>query len=222
MFIQIVIADASVGAFAALGFQTDLTAIFAKQQAGGFAAFADIAVVETIAAVLAEVELVVAVFGTYWRRFYALGITLAAVKAKLAVFTHLHLAVGIAAIGAEMIVPVGVLDAVFTAGAALACRIILTAEDAQTAIVTQLNAVFVQTFFALLADNAAFLTVEIIESADVVGSVAVTALVAVHQLDLPATLTESATITQAAHAVATEPAVAAKLLLLVYFTFAAT
>lgn len=86
-----------------------------------------------------------------------------------------------------MVIPVGVLDAVFTAGAALARRIVLATENAQTAIVAQLDAVLVQTFLALLADDTAFLAVEIIEGADVVGAVAV----------------------------------AAKLLLLVHYTFAA-
>lgn len=120
-----------------------------------------------------------------------------------------------------MVIPVGVLDAVFTAGAALARRIVLATENAQTAIVAQLDAVLVQTFLALLADDTAFLAVEIIEGADVVGAVAVAALVAVHQFELPAALAEAAAVAEAAHAVGTEPAVAAKLLLLVHFTFAA-
>lgn len=222
MRIDITVADAAVRALAALGFQTNLTAIFAKQQAGGFAAFADVAVVEAVAAVFAEVELVVAVFDTDGRGFYALGIPLAAIKAKLTVFAHLHLAVGITAVGAEMVVPVGILDAVFPAGAALAGRIVLTAEDAQAAIVAQLNAVFVQTFLALLTDDAAFLAVKIIERADVVGSVAVAALVAVHQLDLPAALTEATAVAKTAHAVCAEPALTAQLLLGIYVTFTAS
>lgn len=108
--VDVTVADAAVRAFAALGFQTDLTAIFAQKQTCCLAAFADIAVVEAVAAVFAEVELVVAVFDTDGRGFYAFGITLAAVQAQLTLVTHLNLAKCVAAIGAQMVVPIGVLD----------------------------------------------------------------------------------------------------------------
>jgi hypothetical protein len=119
MIFKIVIADATVVTIAALRLQTDGTAAFAKEQSFRFAAAADIAVVETVAAILAKMRIIVAVFRTERRRIRAIGVALTAVKAKLTFFTHLNGTKSISAIGANMVVPIGTLNTVFSAITAL-------------------------------------------------------------------------------------------------------
>ena len=108
-----------------------------------------------------------------------------------------------------MLVPFGIFNTVFTAVASLGMGIILTAEHTQTTVLAKLDAVFIQTFVTLLADDAALLAVEVAVGANIISTVAVSALVTVHQLQLPTTLAEAASIAKTAHTVGAEPAVAA-------------
>ena len=157
-------------------------------------------------------ELVVAVLHADGGRIGAVGIALAANQTQLAQIANIHLAEGTAAVGAKMLVPFGILDAVFTAAAAFGCRIVHTAEYAKTAIVAQVNAVLKQAFLALLADDAAFFTVIVSKFTLCIRTVAVAALLAVHIFHFPASLAEAATVAQTAHTVSTEPTVTAQFL----------
>lgn len=220
MLFDVVVADASVGTVASLGFKANLAATFAKEGAVCLTAFADIDVMEAISAVLAEMRVVIRVLNAHGRHLVAIRIALTAVKAKLTKLTLLDGAVGTAAVRAEMLVPFGVLDAVFTAFTTLSVGIILTAEYAKAAIIAELDAVLVKTFVTLLADNTALLTVEVFVLTDLIGAVAVSALVTVHQLKFPTAFTEAATVAKTAHAVSAEPTIAAKVVLLVDHTLA--
>lgn len=60
---------------------------------------------------------------------------------------------------------------------------------------------------------------EVLVGADIISAVAVTAFVTVHKLDLPAALAEATAVAKTAHTVLTEPAFAAKIILLVNLTF---
>ena len=133
--VQIAVADTSVGAVAAFLFQANLTAGFAQQGASCLTAFADIAVVEAVAAVLAEMELIITVLYTHGRRFHAIGIALAAIQAQLAKVAHFDLAECLTAVRTQMVVPIGIFYTIFAAGAALGSGVIQTAEHAQTAII---------------------------------------------------------------------------------------
>ena len=216
---DIAVTDAAVTAVAPLLFQTDPAAFFAKLCAGSLAAFADIRIMEAIAAILAEVEFILVVLYADGRRTAALRVALAAIQAQLTVFTHIHRAERITTIGAYMFIPIGVLQAVLAAFAAVRGSIVKAAVDTKTAIVAKLDAVFIQAFIALLTENAAFLTVKISILADIVGTVAIAALLAMHQFQFPAALTEAAAVTQAAHTIRTEPAIAAKLILPINIAF---
>ena len=77
----------SVVAIASLGFKTNLTAALAKESAVCLTALADIDVMEAIAAVLTEMEIVIAVLYAHRRRFHAIGIALAE-TATFAKTTH--------------------------------------------------------------------------------------------------------------------------------------
>ena len=210
MCVQIAVADTSVGAVAAFLFQANLTAGFAQQGASRLTAFADIAVVEAVAAVLAEMELIITVLYAHGRRFHAIGIALAAVKAKSANVTDIDSTEGASAIRAEMLVPFGIFYTVLAALTALGVCVVLTAEYAKTAIVAQFNAVLEQAFLTLLTDNTAFLTVIVSKVTLCIRSVAVAALFAVHIFDFPAYLAETATVAKTTHTVSTEPTVTAQ------------
>ena len=210
MLINVAVTNAAVGAIAAFRLQTNLTATFAKQESRCFAAFANIGIVEAIAAVLTEVEPIVAVFYTDRRCLGAVGIVFTAIKAKLAILAYIHLTEGVAAIRTQMVVPIRVLDAVFTAAAALTLGIVQAAEYAQTAIIAQFNAVFIQAFLTLLTDDTAFFTVIVSKVTLCIRSVAVAALLAVHIFQFPASLAEAAAVAQTTHTVSTDPTVTAQ------------
>ena len=212
MCLDVAVADTSVVTIAALGFKADLAARFTQQMTCKLTVCANITIVEAFAAVLTEVEPIVAIFYTDRRCLGAVGISLAAIKAKLAILAYIHLTEGGAAIGAEMVVPIRVLDAVFTAAAALTLGIVQAAEYAQTAIIAQFNAVLEQAFLTLLTDNTAFLTVIVSKVTLCIRSVAVAALLAVHIFQFPAPLAEAAAVAQTAHTVSTEPTVTAQFL----------
>ena len=208
--VQIAVADTSVGAVAAFLFQANLTAGFAQQGASRLTAFADIAVVEAVAAVLTEMEIVIAVLYAHGRRFHAIGIALAAIQAQFAKVTHFDLAERLTAVGTQMVVPIGIFNTVFAAGAALGSGVVHTAEYAQTAIIAQFNAVLEQAFLTLLTDNTAFLTVIVSKVTLCIRSVAVAALLTVHIFDFPAPFAETATVAKTTHTVSTEPTVTAQ------------
>ena len=208
--VQIAVADTSVGAVAAFLFQANLTAGFAQQGASRLTAFADIAVVEAVAAVLTEMEIVIAVLYTDGRRFGAVGIVFTAIQTQIAKVAHFDLAECLTAVRTQMVVPIGIFYTIFAAGAALGSGVVHTAEYAQTAIIAQFNAVFKQAFLTLLADDAAFFAVIVSKVTLFIRSVAVAALLAVHIFQFPASFAEAATVAQSAHTVSTEPTVTAQ------------
>ena len=109
-----------------------------------------------------------------------------------------------------MVVPIGIFNTVFAAGAALGSGVVHTAEYAQTAIVAQIYAVLEQAFLTLLTDDTAFLTVIVSKVTLCIRSVAVAALLAVHIFQFPASLAEAAAVAKTAHTVSTEPTVTAQ------------
>jgi hypothetical protein len=119
MVFDVAIADTTVAAITALGLQTDGAAAFANEQAFQLAAATNIAIVETVAAILAEMRVVITVFHAERRRIHTIRVALTAVKAKLTFFTHLNGTKSISAIGANMVVPIGTLNTVFSAITAL-------------------------------------------------------------------------------------------------------
>ena len=210
MFLDVAVADTSVVAITALGFKADLAASFTQQKTCKLTVCANITIVETFAAVLTEMEIVIVVLYTDGRRFGAVGIALAAVKAKSANVTDIDSTEGASAIRAEMLVPFGIFYTVLAALTALGVCVVLTAEYAKTAIVAQFNAVLEQAFLTLLTDNTAFLTVIVSKVTLCIRSVAVAALLAVHIFDFPAYLAETATVAKTTHTVSTEPTVTAQ------------
>lgn len=222
MLFYIGVVYASVVTVTARLLETKLTAVFTKQIACIFTVFADIAIMEAVAAVLAEMKVVIAVLDADGRGVGALGIALTALEAELAGVAAVHLAEGRSAVGAEMVVPIGAFYAVFLAGAALGIGVIPTAVNAKLAVVTKLYSVIEETFFALLTYNTALLTVVKAEGTLLGGAVAVAALCAVHIFDSKTVFAEAAAVTETAHTVAAESAGAAKLLLREKVTFTAT
>lgn len=210
MLDDVTVADTAVGAVAALGFKSDLAASFTQQKTCKLTACANITIVEAFAAVLTEMEIVIAVLYAHGRRFHAIGIALAAVKAKSAKLADIYRTEGVAAVGAQMLVPFRALDAVFAALTALSVGVVLTAEYAKTAIVAQFNAVLEQAFLTLLTDDTAFFAVIVSKVTLCIRSVAVAALLAVHIFDFPAYLAETATVAKTTHTVSTEPTVTAQ------------
>ena len=208
--VQIAVADTSVGAVAAFLFQSDLTASFTQQKTCKLTACANITIVEAFAAVLTEMEIVIAVLYAHGRRFGAVGIALAAIQAQFAKVAHFDLAERLTAVGTQMVVPIGIFHTVFAAGAALGSGVVHTAEYAQTAIIAQFNAFLEQAFLALLTDDTAFLTVIVSKVTLCIRSVAVAALLAVHIFEFPASLAETATVAKTTHTVSTEPTVTAQ------------
>ena len=134
MCLDVAVADTSVGAVAALGFKSDLAASFTQQKTCKLTVCANITIVETFAAVLTEMEIVIVVLYTDGRRFGAVGIAFTAIQTQLADVAHVHFAEGLAAIGAEMVVPIGIFYTVFAAGAALALGVVDAALGAKSAI----------------------------------------------------------------------------------------
>ena len=210
MLLDVAVADTSVVAITALGFKADLAASFTQQKTCKLTVCANITIVETFAAVLTEMGIVIVVLYTDGRRFGAVGIALAAVKAKSANVTDIDSTEGVSAIRAEMLVPFGVFYTVFAALTALGVCVVLTAEYAKTAIVAKLDAVLEQAFLTLLTDDTAFLTVIVSKVTLCIRSVAVAALLAVHIFDFPAYLAETATVAKTTHTVSTEPTVTAQ------------
>ena len=210
MLFYIAVVYASVVTVTAFLLEAKLTAVFTEQGSCSFTVFADYATVEAVAAVLAEMELIIIVLYADGRRFGAVGIAFTTVKAEAAGVADVHLAKGGSAVGAEVVVPIGVFYAVFPAGAALSLGVILTAENTKSAVVAKLYSVLVKTFLALLTNDTAFFTVQIFILTDFIGAVAVAALCAVHQLQLPTTLAEAAAVTEAAHTVSAEPTATAQ------------
>ena len=157
--VQIAVADTSVGAVAAFLFQPDLAASFTQQKTCKLTVCTNITIVETFAAVLTEMEIVIAVLYAHGRRFHAIGIALAAIQAQFAKVTHFDLAERLTAVGTQMVVPIGIFHTVFAAGAALGSGVVHTAEYAQATIFTKVYSVFIQTFLTLLTNDTAFLTV---------------------------------------------------------------
>lgn len=143
MGIKVTVAAATVGAVTALGFKSCLTAGSTQLNACIGAVLAGICVMEAIAAILAEVEFVVAILDTYSGGIVALGVVFTAVHTKLTELTHLDLAKGNSAIGAEMVVPIGVFGTVFAAVTALRDGIVQATELTEAAIVAKLDSVLV-------------------------------------------------------------------------------
>ena len=210
MRLYIAVADTSVVAITALGFKAGLAASFTQQKTCKLTVCANITIVETFAAVLTEMGIVIVVLYTDGRRFGAVGIALAAVKAKSANVTDIDSTEGASAIRAEMLVPFGIFYTVFAALTALGVCIVLTAEYAKTAVLAKLDAVLEQAFLTLLTDHTAFLTVIVSKVTLCIRSVAVAALLAVHIFEVPAPLAEATAVAQTAHTVSTEPTVTAQ------------
>jgi hypothetical protein len=208
--VQIAVADTSVGAVASFLFQPNLAASFTQQKTCKLTVCANITIVETFAAVLTEMELIITVLYADGRRFGAVGIALAAIQAQFAKVAHFDLAERLTAVGTQMVVPIGIFNTVFAAGAALGSGVVHTAEYAQTAIIAQFNAVLEQAFLTLLTDDTAFLTVIVSKVTLCIRSVAVAALLAVHIFQFPASLAETATVAKTTHTVSTEPTVTAQ------------
>jgi hypothetical protein len=112
-----------------------------------------------------------------------------------------------------MVVPIGAVNAVFSAIASLGCGVLHATVYAEAAIVTKVDAILVQASLALLAKHTAFLAVIVSEGALLVGSIAVPTLDAVHVFRFRAFLAEAAAIAKAAHAVCAAPTYAAKIIL---------
>jgi hypothetical protein len=208
--IQIAVADTSVGAVAAFLFQPNLAASFTQQKTSKLTVCANITIVEAFAAVLTEMEIVIAVLYAHGRRFYTIGIALAAIQAQFAKVAHFDLAECLTAVRTQMVIPIGIFYTIFAAGAALGSGVIQTAEHAQTAIIAQFNAVLEQAFLTLLTDDTAFFAVIVSKVTLCIRSVAVAALLAVHIFQFPASLAEAAAVAQTAHTVSTEPTVTAQ------------
>ena len=210
MLLDVAVADTSVVAITALGFKADLAASFTQQKTCKLTVCANITIVEAFAAVLTEMRVVIIVLYTDGRRFGAVGIALAAVKAKSAKLADIYRTEGVSAIRAEMLVPFGIFYTVLAALTALGVCVVPTAEYAQTAILAKLDAVLEQAFLTLLTDNTAFLTVIVSKVTLCIRSVAVAALLAVHIFQFPASFAETAAVAQTAHTVSTEPTVTAQ------------
>ena len=205
MHIKIRVTHAHIAAVAALVLGKSTTTVLAAKFTATIADFAYVYVMETRAAVITEMLIIFIVH--YAKPLAAIGIALAAVKAKSAKVTDLNGTESASAIGTEMLVPFGVFYTVFAALTALGVGVIHTAEYTKSAIVAKLDAVLVQALLALLANDTTLLTMEIAVLTDFIGAVAVAAFLAVHQLQLRAAHAEAAAVAQTAlHTVAAEPA----------------
>ena len=126
------------------------------------AILASLAVVEAGAAVLAEVAVVIGILHAESLR--AFGIALAAVDTDSAELTHIHLVIAGAAIGAEMLLPIGRVYTVFAAGTALALGVVDAALGAKSAIGAEFKLGASGASLALLAE-------EFLGAIDAMGSV---------------------------------------------------
>ena len=106
---------------------------------------------EAGAAILAEVAVVIGILNAESLR--AFGIALAAINTDTAELTHIHLVIAGAAIGAEMLLPIGRVYAVFAAGTALSLRIVDAAFRAKSAIGAEFKVSASGASFALLAEK---------------------------------------------------------------------
>ena len=126
------------------------------------AILASLAVVEAGAAVLAEVAVVIGILDAESLR--AFGIALAAVDTDSAELAHINLVIAGAAIGAEMLLPIGRVYAVFAAGTALALGVVGAAFGAKSAIGAEFKLGASGASFAILAE-------EFLGAIDAMGSV---------------------------------------------------
>ena len=138
------------------------TALETEKLARIDAILASLAVVEAGAAVLAEVAVVIGILDAESLR--AFGIALAAVDTDTAELTHIHLVIAGAAIGAEMLLPIGRVYAVFAAGTALALGVVDAALGAKSAIGAEFKLGASGASFAILAE-------EFLGAIDAMGSV---------------------------------------------------
>ena len=109
------------------------------------------AVVEADAAILAEVAVVIGILHAESLR--AFGIALTAVKTDTAELAHINLVVAGAAIGAEMLLPIGRVYAVFAAGTALALGVVDAALGAKSAIGAEFKIGASGASFTILAEE---------------------------------------------------------------------
>jgi len=115
------------------------------------AILASLAVVEAGAAILAEVAVVIGILHAESLR--AFGIALAAVDTDSAELAHINLVVAGSAIGAEMLLPIGRVYAVFAAGTALALGVVGAAFGAKSAIGAEFKLGASGASFAILAEK---------------------------------------------------------------------
>ena len=115
------------------------------------AILASLAVVEAGAAILAEVAVVIGIL--HAESIRAFGIALTAINTDTAELTHINLVVAGAAIGAEMLLPIGRVYAVFAAGTALALGVVGAAFGAKSAIGAEFKLGASGASFAILAEE---------------------------------------------------------------------
>ena len=127
------------------------TALQAEKVARVDAILASLAVVEAGAAVLAEVAVVIGIL--HAESIRAFGIALTAINTDTAELTHINLVVAGAAIGAEMLLPIGRVYAVFAAGTALALGVVDAAFRAKSAIGAEFKLGASGASFAILAEE---------------------------------------------------------------------
>ena len=127
------------------------TALETEKIARVNAILASLAVVEADAAILAEVAVVIGILHAESLR--AFGIALTAVKTDTAELAHIHLVIAGAAIGAEMLLPIGRVYAVFAAGTALALGVVGTAFGAKSAIGAEFKIGASGASFTILAEE---------------------------------------------------------------------
>ena len=115
------------------------------------AILASLAVVEAGAALLAEVAVVIGIL--HAESIRAFGIALTAINTDTAELTHINLVVAGAAIGAEMLLPIGRVYAVFAAGAAFALGVVDAAFGAKSAIGAEFKLGASGASFTILAED---------------------------------------------------------------------
>ncbi|MBO5147482.1 MAG: hypothetical protein J6C24_02325 [Clostridia bacterium] len=115
------------------------------------AILASLAVVEAGAAILAEVAVVIGIL--HAESIRAFGIALTAINTDTAELTHINLVVAGAAIGAEMLLPIGRVYAVFAAGAAFALGVVDAAFRAKSAIGAEFKIGASGASFTILAEE---------------------------------------------------------------------
>ena len=217
--LNIFVADTTVKTVTTLIFQFEFTTPLTKKGFCLLTAFTNCGVMETTSAILTKVSVVVTILNANRRNVATFRVPLTTIKTKPTKFAYFDSTKSISAIEAEMVIPIGVLNAVFTTFATLVCGIVHTAEYAESAIVTKVYAILVKTFLTLLANNATLLTVIVPKSTFFVGAVTVAALSTVHIIRFRAFLTEAAAVAKSAHTVCTAPAYTAKIIFHYVVTF---